>query len=420
MIFGIFLLIIINMFFVVNFSEFTTGYDGYGYAWVQHFDNYTWGGTNAYWDGDSWVESGIGMVLGPRSYYTDWNEDYRPVKMRVTGDINNSGDIRLWAGPSTEYFIVYDTNNQEGLGRTIEVDINWSKAINDTYDFSRLDLYGFIDVTNIEFLEYTYIGYRYSNFSIDSRTTNLSAGGPLYNVSNLTLCNEFACINYPNRTNVSNQDLDKHIQYGDCYVSVNASGLDYTLNATAYLLMNNSDGHCGPNDLFVSDSFAKSDEFIRKFGRYCDECEKISVQNNLAKYRVPHFSSYAIGSNANLTIYDSHEGTFANPGETVTFYAEYEHLNGNFIENATCLISVDGAAQNTMTEGVEVYEYQQSFSTTGSHTFNVSCGIANYSNLTTTDTVDVGSSVPEFGSITIMLVLLVLVGGFIYYRRNVL
>ena len=232
------------------------------------------------------------------------------------------------------------------------------------------------------------------------------------------MCTGFGCVNYPNRTNITNQDLDSSIIFGDCYVAVNSTNLDYTFNATAYLLMNNSDGHCGDNTIFTSNQVVKNARDIKSFGRKCEECEFIKQSNDLSKYRVPHFSSYAIGSNSNLTV-DADDPKTIN--KTVTFTAVYRNTtSGDFISGAMCEIDLINGTVEAMGEGTEKYTFMTSFVDNGTYDYNVTCSATGYITLSTNDTFNIlteSQAVPEFnGLIVLVLVGLVLLA--LYKRKK--
>jgi hypothetical protein len=117
--------------------------------WISVFDNTYWQNqANASWDGTKWVESGppADMVLVYKSG-TTWREGFRPTKIRITGAFGYGGTVRVidnlnGAGP----YIA------EGVAAaSLEMDCDFDL----TSDIYRLDLYGYTNVTNIEFLDGT-------------------------------------------------------------------------------------------------------------------------------------------------------------------------------------------------------------------------------------------------------------------------
>ncbi len=248
----------------------------------------------------------------------------------------------------------------------------------------------------------------YTNFISFPHTTNLSAVPDLTNVTNLTLETYYGILHFPHNhsVNVEGKDLDTHIKFGDCYVSVNISGLDYTFNATAYLTLNNSDGHCGNDRIYYAPGVYDNADAIRQHDTVCSDCIKLIADNHKVKFRVYHFSSYAIGSNSNLTIYDSYENSAAQPNADIIFYANYTNKSGSHISGATCTIYFDGntADKHNMTDNGNNYNYTSSFSSTGTHNYNITCSAANYNTLSAVDDVEISSVVPEFSSLVLFLI----------------
>ncbi len=156
-----------------------------------------------------------------------------------------------------------------------------------------------------------------------------------------------------------------------------------------------------------------SADVIRQLDIRCGDCVPISFSNgHLVKFKVYHFSSYAIGSNANLTIYDSYENSAAQPNADIIFYANYTYKSGSHISGATCTIYFDGNTneKHNMTDNGNNYNYTSSFSSTGTHQFNITCSATNYYNtLSAVDDVNVESGVvPEFTLSPILILIFIL------------
>jgi hypothetical protein len=199
--------------------------------------------------------------------------------------------------------------------------------------------------------------------------------------------------------------------FGDCYVAVNLSGLDYTFNATAYLTLNNSDGHCGDDRIYYAPGVYDNADAIRQHDTVCSDCIKLIADNHKVKFKVFHFSSYAIGSNSNLTIYDSYENSAAQPNADIIFYANYTNKSGSHISGATCTIYFDGntADKYNMTDNGNNYNYTYSFSSVGTHNYNITCSATNYNTLSAVDDVNVESGVvPEFTLSPILILIFIL------------
>ena len=258
------------------------------------------------------------------------------------------------------------------------------------------------------------------SFISNSRTTNFSDVSNISEVENLTLATNYGTISFGNETvNAKGQDYDSNVVFGDCFVAVKSENLDSTFNATAYLLMNNSDGHCGDNTIFTSNDFAADAGAVKTAANICKDCKELTVNGDLVKYRVPHFSSYAIGSNSNMTI-DANDPKAVN--QTVTFTAVYRNsTSGDFISGATCDISLDNGTTSSMTEGTSEYTYQTSFTSNGTYTYNVTCEATGYQTLKTDDNFTITQQtqqIPEFNGIAI-LALLAVIAIFVHKYRNI-
>ena len=258
------------------------------------------------------------------------------------------------------------------------------------------------------------------SFVSHPRTTDFSNQENLSSVENLTLATNHGVISFGNKSvNAKGQDFDSNIIFGDCYVAVNATNLDYSFNATAYLLMNNSDGHCGDNTIFTTNDVVADVGGIKSSANICKDCELISdTDDSAVKYRVPHFSSYAIGSNSNMTI-DANDPRQVN--QTVTFTAVYRNSSsGDFISGANCEIDLPNGTVTGMSEGTEEYTYQTSFDTVGNYTYNVTCSANGYQTLKTDDSFEIAEAVeqiPEFNGVVILVLLAGLMLA-IFYRKN--
>ena len=255
------------------------------------------------------------------------------------------------------------------------------------------------------------------SFTSNPRTTNFSDVSNVSEVQNLTLATNYGVITFANRTvNAKGQDYDSNVVFGDCFVAVKSENLDSTFNATAYLLMNNSDGHCGDNTIFTSNDFAADAGAVKTAANICKDCKELTVNGDLVKYRVPHFSSYAIGSNSNMTI-DANDPKAVN--QTVTFTAVYRNSSapGDFISGANCQIGLQNGTTSTMTEGTSEYTYQTSFISNGTYTYNVTCSATGYQTLKTDDNFTITEQVqqiPEFNGVAILALLAAVIGIIIY------
>jgi len=273
-----------------------------------------------------------------------------------------------------------------------------------------------------------------TNFSDEGHdnytTTNFSAEPNIENVTNMTLASPYAVIKFPDNhsINASGEDYDQNIILGDCFVAVNSSALDITFNATAYLIMNNSDGHCGTNIIYKSASFMNNAHTIRNENKKCTDCDDIQKTNDfITKFRVSGFSSYAIGSNTRLDIYDEYEDSSVVVDTNIIFYANYTNkTSGAHISGSDCLIEFDDDLGTTymMTDNGNNYNYTKvgGFSSAGNHMFYVNCSnvAGGWNDLNASDNISVHDvPIPEFSTITLGLGLItVLMGLFFIRKRN--
>jgi len=132
-------------------------------------------------------------------------------------------------------------------------------------------------------------------------------------------------------------------------------------------------------------------------------------------------------ANSNLDIYDSVEYGFQQINLDVIFYANYTNVtSGALITDGTCLISFDDntSAWFIMSLQPNYYEYTKTggFNTTGLRDWWVNCSSPTYDNLTAMDDVLITAPriyyVPEFSDYAIILLILVVVGGFLVIRRG--
>jgi len=98
----------------------------------------------------------------------------------------------------------------------------------------------------------------------------------------------------------------------------------------------------------------------------------------------------------NLTIWDEIElGGVKYVGESVIFYANYTNSTSGVYIIGVCNISFDDGSNGTMDYNpvTEIYNYSKSFSTSGNHTWNVTCYNSTYGGVNANDTVYI-SSIP--------------------------
>jgi len=270
-----------------------------------------------------------------------------------------------------------------------------------------------------------YIEPDYDDFSSSSETTNFLEEPDLTSVKNMTLATGSGRIKFPEdySVNADTQKYDDNVIIGDCFVSVNTAALDSTFNATAFLTLNNSDGHCGDNIIYEKDGFPSSADEIRRGNKKCIGCSEIQKTGNfVTRFNVAHFSAYAIGSNTRLDIYDEYEDGYVVVDTNIMFYANYtNYTSGDHIGGADCIIEFDDNPGTTfaMTDNGANYNFTKvgGFSGEALHSWNVTCSNATggWNTLNATDDVQVGSLavIPEFSAVTLLISMVILSAGLI-------
>jgi hypothetical protein len=117
--------------------------------WISVFSNDYWtSGVNSRWDGSKWVENGppgsIDMSRNSATY-PSWWEGFRPTHIRVTGTVSWTEEIFLTDGT---YGMGGNEIFREDNGSVVTYALDWSNNL----DMQSLYLYGYTNVTNIEFL----------------------------------------------------------------------------------------------------------------------------------------------------------------------------------------------------------------------------------------------------------------------------
>ena len=142
----------------------------------------------------------------------------------------------------------------------------------------------------------------------------------------------------------------------------------------------------------------------------------------------------AEGVSANLTINDSYEGSQANNGTQIEFFAFYVNsTNGDPITDGSCNVTFDDNP-GTWYEmiwnitGNSGYNYNKTsgFVDAGLHVWNVTCAHVDFDKLNATDNVTVivpsqpvgGTAIPEFSDYAIALILLTVISGFFIVKKK--
>ncbi|MBI4453773.1 right-handed parallel beta-helix repeat-containing protein, partial [Candidatus Woesearchaeota archaeon] len=131
-------------------------------------------------------------------------------------------------------------------------------------------------------------------------------------------------------------------------------------------------------------------------------------------FTVTHFTGYAGGgtnetNSANLTIWDNTDSGMFHGGqekyvlENVEFFANYTMLNGSAISGAgaSCVINFSDGNNSAMNfvDAYQLYEYDRTFSSSGTFGFNISCdgSLIGYVPLNATDNVTISSLIMPQG-----------------------
>lgn len=137
------------------------------------------------------------------------------------------------------------------------------------------------------------------------------------------------------------------------------------------------------------DTYASADE-IRALDMPCPAsvCDDVHCQDGNLSFSVWHFTGYAVGSNANLTIYDEVDlGAIRIAYDPVVFSARYVNKSdGTHIAGADCSVAFEDASPSAMTDNGSAYIYtKEDGFDAGSHSWNVSCAKPGYNTLNATD-----------------------------------
>ncbi|MCK5629942.1 MAG: hypothetical protein KAI26_04965, partial [Nanoarchaeota archaeon] len=255
-----------------------------------------------------------------------------------------------------------------------------------------------------------------------SETTNFS-DVTLSSVTSLTLAiDNKGKIAFPSDHNVNaeNEDYNTNVKIEDAMIYVNSAALDSSFNDSATLTFYNVD--CNAPYVFYSET-ASTFATILSENQRCPEslCTDIQCSAGTLTVNVSHFSGYASGTNANLTI--EAESGVKMPSDPIEFYAWYVNSTDGTQISGECNISFDdnwGTWFEMDYNGSE-YNYTKSlgFAAPGTHHYNVTCSSASFVTLEANDTKVISSiDIPEFSTITLGLGLIAVLGGLIIIRRR--
>ncbi|MEA3515128.1 MAG: hypothetical protein U9R34_06620 [Nanoarchaeota archaeon] len=262
-----------------------------------------------------------------------------------------------------------------------------------------------------------------TEFEPYGETTDFSTETNLTNVKNLTLARTGGKITFAEDygINTDGEDYDTNIKIEDKVIFVNSSALHPSFNNSATLKFENVD--CSKPYVFYSET-ASTFAAILKENQRCLEplCTNIQCVGSTLTVTVLHFTGYAAGTNANLTI--EAEAGVKIPFDSIEFYAWYINSTDGTPISGECNISFEdnwGTWFEMDYNGSE-YNYTKTlgFDAAGTHDYNVTCSSANFVTLEANDTKVVGSvDIPEFSVLTLGLGLMaILVGLFIIRRKK--
>ncbi|MEA3429747.1 MAG: DUF2341 domain-containing protein, partial [Nanoarchaeota archaeon] len=222
-----------------------------------------------------------------------------------------------------------------------------------------------------------------------SETTDFSSVPDVASVVDMVLGNTYANITWSSLVNAEGLDFDNYMEFGDRYVYVNSASLDTSINSTALVTLKGVD--CDVDKTVYYSPTANTWTTILNENTECPDtiCTQITCEGTTISFYVQHFSGFASGANANLTI--DHDGP-KNTDVNITFDAFYVNkTSGDLVTGAECNITFEDDPGTTypMIELADKYRYNKSFSSQGTYNYNVTCDQAEFSLLNASDSVEV-------------------------------
>ena len=263
----------------------------------------------------------------------------------------------------------------------------------------------------------------YSEFESDTETTNFSTVENISNVTNLKLAKQNkGKIQFPasHGVNADGQDYDSNVIIDNGFVSVNTAALDSSFNSSATISI---EGVSCPVDVITyKEGTYSSQEEIIAGGRNCildGVCSNVACSAGTLTFDVAHFTGFAAGANANLTI--QAEPGYKNTTEPVAFYASYINSTDGTPLSGECNISFSDAwgTEYEMDYNGSEYNYSRIFPTPGLKKYNVTCSNSSYVTLEANDTKSIGQyDIPEFSLLTLGVGLAVILIGLFVIRKK--
>ena len=264
----------------------------------------------------------------------------------------------------------------------------------------------------------------YNNFT-STETTNFSEADDITNVTNVTLAvTGKGKIKFPESygINAENQDFDSNIVIDDEFISVNTAALDSSFNSSATISI---EGVTCPVDVitYKEGSFAAKDDILAG-GSNCildGVCSNVVCSAGTLTFDVAHFTGFAAGGNANLTIWADSGIYYEN--QSVGFHASYINSTDATPLSGECNISFSDAwgTWYEMDYNGSEYNYSRNFTTAGLKNYNVSCYNSSYIELEANDSkliTSLSGDVPEFSLLTLGLGLIAVLIGLVIVRKH--
>ena len=226
-------------------------------------------------------------------------------------------------------------------------------------------------------------GLTITNVVSGTKTKIISTTG---SATNWTLGNSEGSITYPSLTISNDANTKLNMTISNNFIEV-LSDLIPDFNASALLTLNGIVGISHPI-LFRNG--------VECEGSICTN-QNYNITSQVFTGDVSQFTSYTVSSNTSalnqtqLTIFDSAEGTYAQPGDFVIFYANYSNVTGGYLAGADCNITFNDSSAMMTGDGVNYYNYTRNFTYEGIYQWNVSCNLSGYDALNTTDDVNIST-----------------------------
>ena len=234
-----------------------------------------------------------------------------------------------------------------------------------------------------------------SKFNGSSSTTNWSGVANYLAVPNVALSIPGkGIIEWSGTKNTASKNFDAYVNINDSLVSVNSAALGSAYSAAANITMYNVDcDDYNRNFLSYRTGFYTSADSVIGYSCPGNVCSNVNCSGTTLTFSVTGFSSYAYGSNANLSVNNSVGDNIASMYSPVMFYAYYHDSNNDVIPGASCNINFGDGNSGTMNISGDHYQYNKTggYDSVGTYYWTVTCTKSGYTTLSADDTVDVGS-----------------------------